>query len=406
MKISDLTIPLLTAFLFSLFIYLAYFDISNPILELISGLLSIYLILTIGKTELFKTGFFIGVLWFFWIGFSMQYYGFPYLIPIPILGFGLFYGFLFYFLGYYKNLWFRGSFLIIINLIEPFGFNWFKPQIIFVNTSIGTELWQFGLVVLSIIILIQVFQKKRYLLFLPTITILLFTINFAKKSAENILPFKIEVVETKIKQEEKWLKKNRASIINMNLEKIDLAIQNRAELVILPESTFPLFLNHHYDLIETLKERSNKITIWCGGLLSENGNFYNASYIFQNGKYKTAKKVVLVPFGEYIPLPKFIAQFISEIFFNGLQDFTPASQPTDFQIQGTSFRNAICYEATSEELYKNSPKYMIATSNNGWFLPSIEPVLQKLLMQHFSNINGVTIIHSANMAGTGIIYPK
>ena len=57
-------------------------------------------------------------------------------------------------------------------------------------------------------------------------------------------------------------------------------------------------------------------------------------------------------------------------------------------------------------MYENPPKYMVAISNNGWFLPSIEPTLQKLLIQHFSNIYGVTVIHSSNMAGTGVIYPR
>lgn len=228
-----------------------------------------------------------------------------------------------------------------------------------------------------------------------------------KKTRENNFPnFKVEVVETKVKQSEKWLKRNEKSIVEMNLNKIKQAIENNASLVILPESTFPLFLNHRQKYLNQVKELSKKIAIVTGALYSENGNYYNASYFFQNGKYQIAKKVILVPFGEYIPLPKFVANWINQIFFDGVKDFTPATKPTDFNIKNEKFRNAICYEASSEEMYKNAPKFMIAISNNGWFLPSIEPTLQKLLIQHYSNIYNITVFHSANMAGTTVISAK
>jgi apolipoprotein N-acyltransferase len=46
---------------------------------------------------------------------------------------------------------------------------------------------------------------------------------------------------------------------------------------------------------------------------------------------------------------------------------------------------------------------MIAISNNGWFHPSIEPTLQKLLMRFYAKKHHSIIYHSANMGGTGII---
>jgi len=406
MKKTDVFIGLFTATLFSAYIYLDYLDISNSILETIFGLLSIYLILTLDKKALFFTGFFIGVLWFFWIGFSMQYYGFVYLIPFVTILFGLAYALFFYLIGYSQNIWLRGFLLIGINLIEPFGFNWFKPQIIFINTDIGTELWQFGAVVIAMVLIVEMLKRKKYILIIPAISLIFLASNFHNLNYDKNLPFKIKVVETKVDQNEKWLKRNQKDIVKMNIDNIKLAIKGGYQLVILPESTFPLFINSHPDIINTLLHLSKKISILTGGLYSENGEYFNASYLFQNEDFKVAKKVVLVPFGEYIPLPKFLSNWINQIFFDGVQDFTPASEPTDFKIGGELFRNAICYEASSEKMYNNAPKFMIAISNNGWFLPSIEPTLQKLLIQHFSNIYGVTVIHSSNMAGTDIIYPK
>jgi len=162
-------------------------------------------------------------------------------------------------------------------------------------------------------------------------------------------------------------------------------------------------MNKSPKLIEQLLKLSYKITIITGSLLIEDKKHYNVTYMFKNGRYEVAKKLVLVPFGEYIPLPNFAQKFINDTFFSGASDFITADKPTDFIIKGTKFRNAICYEATCQEIYDGDVKFVIASSNNAWFAPSIEPTIQKLLMRYYARKNGVTIYHSANYKGTGII---
>ncbi|MEA2092338.1 MAG: apolipoprotein N-acyltransferase, partial [Campylobacterota bacterium] len=141
----------------------------------------------------------------------------------------------------------------------------------------------------------------------------------------------------------------------------------------------------------------------AGSLFRDKDRSYNVTYMFQNGEYKMAKKLILVPFGEYIPLPKFAQKFINDMFFAGQADFLTAKEPTDFIIKGVKFRNAICYEATCQEIYEGEVDFVIATSNNAWFAPSIEPTIQKLLMRYYARKNGVTIYHSANYKGTGVV---
>jgi len=115
--------------------------------------------------------------------------------------------------------------------------------------------------------------------------------------------------------------------------------------------------------------------------------------------------MILVPFGEYIPLPSFLARPINTAIFGGASDYLSASEPTDFIIKDHIFRNAVCYEATCHELFEDKPHLMIATSNNAWFAPSIQPTLQRLLMQFYATKSNTVILHSANNAGGGIIYP-
>ncbi len=192
-----------------------------------------------------------------------------------------------------------------------------------------------------------------------------------------------------------------------NLILVDKAIEKRKELVILPETAFPINLNRNDFLLEKLVEKSTHIDIITGALLYENKQFYNATYYFSKGVIKVAKKVVLVPFGEKIPLPEIFVDFINDTFYNGASDYVEAKEPTDFEIKGIKFRNAICYEATSEKIFQNlgDVKYMIATSNNAWFTPSIEPTLQKLLLKYYAKKYDITIFHSVNGSENYIVRP-
>ncbi|MDH5464649.1 MAG: apolipoprotein N-acyltransferase, partial [Thiovulaceae bacterium] len=175
------------------------------------------------------------------------------------------------------------------------------------------------------------------------------------------------------------------------------------ELVILPESNFPLYINMFPALVQQLKMLSYRIVIVTGGLYADGDDPYNATYHFEDGKLTIAKKMVLVPFGEYIPLPGFLRDWMSDVFFNGAQEYKTADRPTDFMIKDIKVRNAICYEGTCEAFYEDGTKYLIVTSNNSWFTPSIEPVLQSLLMTLYAKRHHVTVLHSANQSKSEII---
>jgi apolipoprotein N-acyltransferase len=110
---------------------------------------------------------------------------------------------------------------------------------------------------------------------------------------------------------------------------------------------------------------------------------------------QVAHKVFLVPFGEEVPLPKFLARFINDLFFDGAEDYSTADEPVNVKIKGEEYTNAICFEATKKEMFGHA-RYMIATSNNAWFSPSIEPTLQNILLRYYAKLYDVKIYHSYN----------
>lgn len=400
-RTQEILLGLITAVLFSAFIYLADFGLQNKLLNTFLGLTAITALLYIPKRSIPVAGFLIGLLWFYWIGYSFEYQGVGYMTPIITVAFGLLYLLLFLPMYFTTNPFIRAAILFVLSFLEPFDWNWFKPELLFVESFIGVYKYQFAAVLLALAACVYAYRHyKKYTYYPLILLVLAFNYGYPPQKA---LPINVKLVQTDVKQDQKWKEKNLYATIEMIFEAIDKAKQEGYELVVLPESVFPLFMNQNPRLINALKKRSYDITIIAGALLNEDHKHYNVTYMFDHGKYQVAKKIVLVPFGEYIPLPDFAKKFINDTFFQGASDFVTADTPTDFLIKKIKIRNAICYEATCDTLFQGDINYMVAISNNAWFAPSIEPTLQNLLMKYYARKYGVTIYHAANYKGSGII---
>ncbi len=374
------------------------FDLSLRALNSILGLVTLYFVIGFNKERLFWFGFFTGVFWFWWIGNTFYYWGLWYLLPFGVMGIALAYGVIFYIIGLVSLPIFTALALLLLSYLEPLAFNWLVPELIFTYSYFGVEKLDFGLILGSMLLFRYLKRYQKLLAFLP----LFFAL-------ENELPKtqmpkqKIYTAETHFTQFEKWNKSDLGKLYNENLKIIDSAISQGYDIVILPEGAFPVFLDEQVEIYERLLQKSQFITIITGGFFSDSKNSFNSSYLFDKGAVMIANKVVLAPFGERVPLPDFLKDIINELFYNGAKDFGVAENHTDFLINGESFRNAVCYEATHERLFRENPKYMIAISNNALFHPSIEPYLQKLLMNFYSKKYGTIIFHSANYKIAGVV---
>ncbi len=410
--------------------YLDWFGFVNPFVNTILGVLTFYFLLQSDRKIWFWFGFFMGILWFWWISISFASYGFAWAIPIGVVITATTYAIIFLLFAILADntdklarlkpstpnipsessesaclhpnkelltLTVKAIALLLLSYIHPFGFDWFKPELVFTNSYIGIEKWQFTLVLASIVLTLYKNQFLYLSLILGTYP---YTSNFHQ--AEVVDPT-IEVSNFHINVIDKWKPELQQKHIDSVFNVIDNAIKDKKSLVILPESIFALFLNRQPILMEGLKQRSFKIDIVLGALYVDGKVPRNSTYIFSQGDYKVANKVVLVPFGEANPLPKFMSRWVNDLFFDGAPDYVADKEPTNYILNGKTYRNAICYEACSEALYQGKPKNMIVISNDGWVVPSLEPTQQKILLQYYSKKYGTTIYHSVNMSNSYII---
>ncbi|WP_263833261.1 apolipoprotein N-acyltransferase [Sulfurospirillum oryzae] len=391
------------ALLLSAFIYLDYFGLTFLILNTTLALIGFYLLLGENRIVWFWSGLFIGLLWFYWISFSFVYYDLAFLIPFIILGVAFVYGILFWLIGRVgsRSIYVQLPLLFGVSFVDPFSFNWLKLQLILLDTYFSTTHLAFGLFLSGITLFKALPKWTKSVALLPLIAALSFnhtTLEFPK--IDVALPI------MHIPQSQRWDAKYQQEAIDLNFALIEKAIVEKKELIIFPESAFPLYLNRAPRLIEALKNYSERITIVTGSLTyEENEGFYNSSYLFQKGEMQIAHKIVLVPFGEEVPFPAFIVEIINKLFFDGAKDYQKAKEPHDFVIDGIPFRSAICYEGTNDKLFVENPKQMIVISNNAWFSPSTEQTLQYLLLRYYAKKYQTVIYHSANSGKSGIIMP-
>jgi len=296
----NLVAGLITALLFSAFIYLEHYGFTIKFLNTLFGVLALGLFLYIPKKSVVVAGAFIGLLWFYWIGYSFEYNGVGWMTPIITVLFCIIYMLFFGVLAFTDKVYIRAILLFGLSFFEPFDWNWLQIELLFVDSYIGVMKYQLALVLLALALPSYVKKPFTYLPLVLVVAAFNFTPTLQKDS-----PLKIKLVDTNIKQEEKWLRESKFPIINQNILAIKKAIDDGYDMVLLPESCFPLYLNKYPSLMNKLKELSFEISIVAGALHRENNQNYNVTYFFENGESQFAKKMVLVPFGEYVSLPKF-----------------------------------------------------------------------------------------------------
>lgn len=416
-KISQFTTPTRTyrillgalcAVCLSAFIYLEHFLGANnlPLYSTIFTMVGLFLYCKLSRLGAFICGGILGILWFYWVGFSFRFYDLSLLIPLVWVAFFIVYGILFYIFCFFSNPLYRIATLVLSSFIHPFGFNWFIPEAALTKSLFFPSKLTLFLLLCSLVILSILLTKKFYKISL--IWLCLFCLLLPRNIAPTTQPsaLKIKTTHFDIPQDQRWQMHNLSSIIAQNFNSILEAKDENYDLIILPETAFPLALNLQPKLLDALKQASWEIAIVTGAIYQDSQmGFFNSAYLFEKGEVQVFHKQILVPFGEKIPLPTPLAKWINQTFLNGAEEFltNDFKEPNFAWIKNEKFQIAICYEATRSEFYANSPNHLIAISNNAWFAPSIEPTLQKLLMLYFAKNHNTRIYHSSNASANFIL---
>ncbi len=183
------------------------------------------------------------------------------------------------------------------------------------------------------------------------------------------------------------------------------------DLLIWPESVLPTVQHRVQPLLDELQEWATQagsefllgIPVWD----AERQLLYNSLlYLGQGGG--VYHKRHLVPFGEYVPLPKLLLP-VMRFLQVPLPQFSPGERPPLLQLGFGSIGTAICYEAVfGNELIAALPqaKLLVNVSNDGWFGDSIGPHQHLEITRLRALETGRYVLRATNSGISAVIDPK
>ena len=222
-------------------------------------------------------------------------------------------------------------------------------------------------------------------------------------------------VQGNIKQSEKWDKAFQLSTLRKYIDLSHLAKEQNADLVVWPETAAPFYFLKDASLSKMLIKGIADIPadFIIGSPCYERRNkrieYYNSAYLISSdgSVYGRYDKAHLVPFGEYIPLKRWLP-FLGKIVEH-VGDFMPGKKGNTLQWNSYKLGFLICYEIIfpdlSRAMAKNQAALLINITNDAWYGKTSAPY------QHFSIAvfraveNRRALIRSANTGISGFIDP-
>jgi apolipoprotein N-acyltransferase len=234
-------------------------------------------------------------------------------------------------------------------------------------------------------------------------------------------PLKVGLVQANVDQGEKWSPARASFIFEDYLNRTRQTIGQGAELVIWPESATPFMLDEDRASGERVRllARQARVPILLGSDQIEwriaNGKrvaerAFNSAFLIDStgttaGVYR---KMHLVPFGEYVPLRRwlFFAAPLVAVIGTG---FAAGDRAVTLPLGSHPISAAICYEvvypALVREFVRNGSELLTTITNDAWFGRTSAPY------QHFEQASmraieeGRYLVRSANTGISGIVDP-
>ena len=225
---------------------------------------------------------------------------------------------------------------------------------------------------------------------------------------------KVSLIQGNIPQNEKWDEFYATAILRKYEKLTRQAAKQKPDLIVWPESSAPSNLKTD----KILKKRIKNLAVQTRSYLIVGGNddrldtegvVTNSAFLISPegklvGQYD---KIHLVPFGEYVPLRKWIPLVAN--FTLGEIDFTPGGEYKIFGIKESKFSVIICFEDILQQhvrqFVKAGAQLMVNMTNDAWYGRS-KAAEEHLNLARFTALaNGVPMLRATNTGISAFISP-
>ena len=217
-------------------------------------------------------------------------------------------------------------------------------------------------------------------------------------------PLSVSLLQGNIAQDIKWRPEGFEESL---LSYYRLALRNPAQLIVLPEAAFPVFLDQlpegYLDELAKLSAKQQSDLLF-GIVTGDMSEYANSAVSLGASPEQRYSKSHLVPFGEFVP-PGF-SWFLS-IADIPMSDFTAgAKKQPPMNIAGQKIAVNICYEdAFGEEIIRALPEatLLVNLSNVAWFGDSLAPAQHLQIAQMRALETGRMMLRATNTGMTAIV---
>jgi len=225
----------------------------------------------------------------------------------------------------------------------------------------------------------------------------------------------VSVIQGNIDQGVKWDKKFLESTTRTYVDLSAAAAENKPDLIVWPETATPFYYGQQSklsDLVDAaIQKTGTHFLIGSPSFKRNNSRFtyYNTAFLLDPdarilGAYN---KVHLVPYGEYVPLKKYLP-FIGKLVAQ-VGDFSAGQPGVVIALPEGTIGAQICYEiifpGLTREMVQNGADLLVNLTNDAWFGRSGAP------FQHFSMaaMRAVeyrrSLVRAANTGVSGFVLP-
>ncbi len=274
-----------------------------------------------------------------------------------------------------------------------------------------------GMMIAVSLCMLLILRKEMFTLVFSSVTLLLLFISFldgyfySKKEIKNAPSLYAGIVQPNIPQDKKWDPQFKNETIK-RLEDLSLSLNREClDIVVMPESSTPLEWGYdiEYDRKMINIAREGNYNLIFGTVFEDKEGIYNGAIILNRKGEKVGdyKKNHLVPFGEYVPMQKFLS-FLSPIVQSGAS-FQKGKSLKPVKIEGNQIGISICYETIFHNLIRKQVKagaeVLINLSNDAWYV-STPALIQHYLIDRVRCVeNKRFLVRSANGGISGIVSP-
>jgi apolipoprotein N-acyltransferase len=221
-------------------------------------------------------------------------------------------------------------------------------------------------------------------------------------------PVRVALLQGNIPQDLKFQADRYAATLATYKRLIDAS---RAQLIVLPETAIPRFLDavdpaYLRDLVRIAHEKHANLVIGVP-LRDEGGRYFNSVVSVGESPTQRYDKSHLVPFGEFVPTG---FGWIVRMLSVPLSDFSPGSEnPKPLALSGQFVAPNICYEDSfGEQIIRQLPQatLLVNVSNVAWFGDSLAPSQHLQISRMRAIETGRPMLRATNTGITAIIDPR